>query len=195
MVSSGGGDPPCVSSGVVSCGATGVCAAPLFRGGGLRFGALARAADGRRFAAGRRLALVPRLVAVRCLAVVRRFAVVSRLAVVRRFTGVRFFRDECEVAARFLRFAICCLLSRASLYHFLAKKERRGGHSAGVQPSDATHFHYPGGQKADTTCELNRILIRTSAGQCGQPDHRTGSKSRLTRSSPGWNTPTAMHVL
>ena len=65
-------------SGVVSCGATGVFAAPSFRGG-LRFGSLARVADGRRIAAGRDdLALVPCLVAVRRLAVVRRFAVVRR---------------------------------------------------------------------------------------------------------------------
>jgi hypothetical protein len=114
MVSSGGGDPPCVSSCVVSCGATGVCAAPSFRGG-LRFGALARVADGRRIAAGRRrLALVPRLVAVRRLAVVRRFAVVRSLAVVRRFRGVRFFRVERVLAARFFRFAICCLPNRAN---------------------------------------------------------------------------------
>jgi hypothetical protein len=83
MVSSGGGDPPSVSSGFVSCCATGVCTAPRFRGG-LRLAALARVADGSRFAAVRRLALVRRLVAVRRLAVVRRFAVVRRLAVVRR---------------------------------------------------------------------------------------------------------------
>jgi hypothetical protein len=105
MVSSGGGDPPCTSSVVVSCGTIGVCTAPPFRDG-LRLAALARRAGDCRFAAVRRLALVPRLVAVRRLAVVRRFVVVRRFAVVRRFTGVRFFRDEREVAARFLRFAI-----------------------------------------------------------------------------------------
>ena len=59
-VSSGGGDPPCTSSGVVSCGAIGVCAAPRFRGG-LRLAALAGVADGSRFAPVRRLALVRRL--------------------------------------------------------------------------------------------------------------------------------------
>jgi hypothetical protein len=124
MVSSGGGDPPSVSSGIVSCGATGVCVAPLFRGG-LRLAAVERLAVGRRLGAGGRLALVRRLVAVRRLAVVRRFAVVPR------FTCARFFRAEREIAARFLRFAICPLLSRASLYHFLAKKERRGGQAEG----------------------------------------------------------------
>ena len=86
MVSSGGGDPPCVSSGV-----------------------------GCRFASGRRLALVRRFPVVRRFDVARRFAVVRRFAVARRFTGLRFFRDERDVAARFLRFAICCLLSGQTL--------------------------------------------------------------------------------
>jgi hypothetical protein len=128
MVSSGGGDPLSVSSVVASCGTIGRRAAPPFRGG-LRLAALARVAGFRRFAAGRRLALVPRLVAVRPLAVVRRFVVVRRFGVVRRFTGVRLFREERELAARFLRFAICRLPELASLYHFLEKKERRGGYS------------------------------------------------------------------
>ncbi len=91
-VSSGGGDPPCSSSGIVSCCATGVPAKARFRGG-RRLAALA----------GRRLSPVRRLVALRRLVVDRRFEVSRRLA------GVRFFRDEREVAARFLRFAICCL--------------------------------------------------------------------------------------
>jgi hypothetical protein len=108
MVSSGGGDPPCVSSGVVSGCAIGVCAAPRFRGG-LCLAGVERLAVGRRFAAVRRLALVRRLVAVRRLAVVRRFAVD------RRFTSARFFRVERLVAARFLRFAIWCLLSGHAL--------------------------------------------------------------------------------
>ena len=55
-VSSGGGDPPCTSSGVVSSGAIGVCAAPRFRGG-LRLAALAGVADGSRVAPVRRYAL------------------------------------------------------------------------------------------------------------------------------------------
>jgi hypothetical protein len=122
MVSSGGGDPPCVSSGVVCSGATGVRAERRLRGGG-RSAAAERLAVGRRVAAGRRLALVRRF-AVRRFGAARRFAAVRRFAVVRRFTGVRFFPVERKVAARFLRFAIFCLLSRASLYHFLAKKER-----------------------------------------------------------------------
>ena len=110
-VSSGGGDPPCTSSGVVSCGAIGVCAAPRFRGG-LRLAALAGVADGSRFAPVRRLALVRRLVAVRRLVVVRRFAVVRRCGGIRFF---RVFRAERDAAPRFLRFAICCLLSGQAL--------------------------------------------------------------------------------
>jgi hypothetical protein len=98
-----GGDPPCISSGVVtSCSATGVRAASRFLGG-LRFAALARPAEARRFASGRLLALVRRF------PVVRRFEVVRRFAVVRRFTVVRFFREERDVVARFLRLAISCL--------------------------------------------------------------------------------------
>jgi hypothetical protein len=108
MVASGAADPPCTCSGVVSCGTIGVRTASRFRGG-LRLAALARLAVGRRFAAGGRLTLVRRLVG-------RRLAVVRRLAAVRRFAGVRFFRDEREVAARFLRFAICCLLSGQAVY-------------------------------------------------------------------------------
>ena len=106
IVFSGGGDPPCISSGVVtSCSATGVRAAPRFLGG-LRFAALARPAEARRFASGRLLALVRRFPVVRRFEVVRRFAAVRRFPVVRRFTVVRFFREERDVAARFLRFAI-----------------------------------------------------------------------------------------
>ena len=99
MVSSGGGNPLRVSSGAVSCCATGVLAATSFRGG-LGLAAIARLAGGRRFAAGRRLAPVRGLVAV------GRFAAVRRFAVVRRFCGVRFFPAEGAVAARFLRFAM-----------------------------------------------------------------------------------------
>jgi hypothetical protein len=62
----------------------------------------------RRFAADCFFALVRRFVAVRRLAVVRRFAAA------RRFNGARFFRDERDAAARFLRFAIGCLLSESS---------------------------------------------------------------------------------
>jgi hypothetical protein len=105
MVSSGGGDPLCTSSGVVSCCATGVLAASSFRGG-LRLPALARLAGGRRFAAGRRLALVRRFPVVRRFEVAPRLPEVRRFEGVRRFTCVRFFRAEREVAARFLRFAI-----------------------------------------------------------------------------------------
>ena len=131
MVSSGAGDRPCISSGSVAIGAGG---AARFRDG-LRLAALARLAVGRRFAAGRRLLLVRRFPLVRRFEVARRFAVVRGFAVVRRFTGRRFFRDERDVAARFLRFAICCLLIRAST---LTKKifpqrgdcEPRGGTTA-----------------------------------------------------------------
>ena len=81
MVSSGGGDPPCLSSGVSTC-AIGVRAGFL---GGLLFGGLVRLAVGRRFAARRRLALVRRFPVVRRFDVARRFAVVRRFAVARRF--------------------------------------------------------------------------------------------------------------
>ena len=89
MVSSGGGDPPCVPSGIVSCCGTGVAA--RFRGG-LRLAALAVLAVGRRFGAERRLALACRLV--------------RRFAALRRFGVDGFFRDAREVAACFLRFAM-----------------------------------------------------------------------------------------
>jgi hypothetical protein len=118
MVSSGGGDPPCISSGSV---ATGVGGAASFRGG-LRLAGLARLAVGRRFAAGRCFALVRRFLVVRRFEVARRFPVVRLFAVVRLFSGRRFFRDEREVAARFLRFAIYCLLIRTST---LTKKSSR----------------------------------------------------------------------
>ena len=95
MVSSSGGDPPCVPSGIASCCGSG--AAARFRGG-LRLAAL-----GRRFGGERRLALV------------RRFVAVSRLAALRRFGVDRFFRDACEVAACFLRFAISTFLSGRTL--------------------------------------------------------------------------------
>jgi hypothetical protein len=74
MVSSGGGDPPWISSGIASSVATGVGGAPRFRAG-LRLAALARLAGGRRLAAGRRLALG------------RRFPVVRRFEVARRFVA------------------------------------------------------------------------------------------------------------
>ena len=119
MVSSGGGDPPCISSGSVATG--GVGGAASFRGG-LRLAGLARLAVGRRFAAGRCFALVRRFLVVRRFEVARRFTVVRRFAVVRLFTGRRFFRDEREIAARFLRFAIYCLLIRTST---LTKKSSR----------------------------------------------------------------------
>jgi hypothetical protein len=62
--------------------------------------------------AGRRLAALERLADGLRLAVDRRFGVV------RRFGGIRFFRDfraERDAAPRFLRFAICCLLSGQAL--------------------------------------------------------------------------------
>ena len=104
-VSSGGGDPPRVSSGVVSSCATGartVRLLPL----GRRFAALRRFVAVCRFTAGRRLALVRRFPVVRRFEVAPRFPEVRRFEVVPRFAGVRFFRDEREVAARFLRFAM-----------------------------------------------------------------------------------------
>jgi hypothetical protein len=100
MVSSGGGDPPCVCSGFVSSCATGGFPAPPFRGGLRLVGA------GRRFAAGGAFALVRCFPVVRGFEVARRFAVFLCFEVVRRFSGFGLFRDEREVAARFLRFAI-----------------------------------------------------------------------------------------
>jgi hypothetical protein len=153
-VSSGGGDPPCTSSGVVSCGA-GICAAPRFRGG-LRLAALAGVADGSRFAPVRRLALVRRLVAVRRLVVVRRFAVV------RRFGGIRFFRvfrAERDAVPRFLRFAISCLAScpgkHSNKENLHAKRgcEVRGGHQMRVT---GTHFAVSAEQPG-TTRVLSRL--------------------------------------
>jgi hypothetical protein len=84
---------------------------------GRRFAALRRFVAVRRFAAGRRLALVRRFPVVRRFEVAPRFPEVRRFEVARRFTGVRFFRVERVVAARFLRFAIRCLIGGASLYH------------------------------------------------------------------------------
>ena len=95
MVSSGGGDPPCICSGFVSSRAIEGCATPRFWGG------LRLVAAGRRFAAGRVFALVWRVPVVRRLEVARRFAVFRCFAGVRRFTGFRFFRDKRDVAARF----------------------------------------------------------------------------------------------
>jgi hypothetical protein len=84
---------------------------------GRRFAALRRFVAVRRFAAGRRLALVRRFPVVRRFEVVPRLPEVRRFEVVPRFAGVCFFRDEREVAARFLRFAICyCLLSARAVY-------------------------------------------------------------------------------
>ena len=103
MVFSGGGDPLCVSSSVISsCAVTGAGAATRFRGR-LRLAALAVLAVGRRFGA------------ERCLALVRRLVVVRRLAALGRFGVDRFLRDEREVAARFLRFAISTSLSGRTL--------------------------------------------------------------------------------
>jgi hypothetical protein len=99
-VSSGSGDPPCISSGFVSSRTIEACATPRFWGG------LRLVAAGRRFTAGRDFALVRRFPVVRRFEVARRFAVFRCLAMVRRFSGFRFFRDERDVAARFLRFAI-----------------------------------------------------------------------------------------
>jgi hypothetical protein len=114
VVSAGGGDPLCVSSGVVSSWAIGGCATPGFRGG-LRLEALACLTVDRRFAVERRLVLVRRFTVVRRFEVARRFPLVRCFAAVRRFTGRRFFRDERDVAERFLRFAIYCLLSGQAL--------------------------------------------------------------------------------
>ena len=126
MVSSGGGDPPCVCSGFVSSRAIRAiegCATPRFWGG------LRLVAAGRRFAAGRAFALVRRFLVVRGFEVARRFAVFRCFEVVRRFTGFRFFRDKREVAARFLRFAIVgsCWGKYSSKENLPAKRGPRAG--------------------------------------------------------------------
>ena len=121
MVSSGGGDPPCICSGFVSSRAIEGCATPRFWGG------LRLVAAGRRFAAGRVFALVRRVPVVRRFEVARRFAVLRCFEVVRRFTGLRFFRDEREVAARFLRFGIVgsCCGKHSNKKNMLAKRGLR----------------------------------------------------------------------
>ena len=83
----------------------------------LRLEALERLGAVRRLAADCTFALVRRFVAV------RRLAVFCGFAVVLRFNGARFFRDKRDVAARFLRFAIGCLLSEISI---LSKGSQRG---------------------------------------------------------------------
>jgi hypothetical protein len=98
--SSGGGDPPCVSSGIVSTCGTGVCAAPPRFLGDLRLAELTRLAVGCRFAAGPGLPLARRFPGVCLFAVVRRFGVAGRLG------ADRFFRADREIAGRFFRFAI-----------------------------------------------------------------------------------------
>jgi hypothetical protein len=85
--------------------------------------ALERLGAVRRFSADFLFALVRRFVAVRRLGVVR------RLAVVRRFNGARFFRDERDAAARFLRFAICCLPSAADMLSKVRKCGQELGHN------------------------------------------------------------------
>ncbi len=86
-VSSGRGDPPCFSSGIVSCCGTGVPAKARFRGG-RRLAALA----------GRRLPPVRRLAALRRLVVDRRFEVLRHLA------GVLFFPRRTRGCCTFLTF-------------------------------------------------------------------------------------------
>jgi hypothetical protein len=122
-VSSGGGDPPCISSGFVSSRTIEACATPRFWGG------LRLVAAGRRFAAGRDFALVRRSPVVCRFEVARRFAVFRRFAMVRRLSGFRLLRDERDVAARFLRFAIVgsCWGKYFSKENFLAKRGQRPG--------------------------------------------------------------------
>ena len=90
-------------------------------------GGLRLVAAGRRFAAGRAFALVRRFPVVRGFEVARRFAVFRCFEAVRRFTGRRFFRDEREVAARFLRFAIVgsCSGKHSNKENLLAKRGLR----------------------------------------------------------------------
>jgi len=110
--SSGGGDPPCISSGEASFCEISVRTAPSSDPG---LAARARLEVGRGFAAGRRLALVRRFPTMRRFETVCGFAVVRRFAMARRFTVVRFFRDEREVPSRFFRFAISYLRTDRSI--------------------------------------------------------------------------------
>jgi hypothetical protein len=146
MVSSGGGDPPCICSGFVSSRAIEGCATPRFWGG------LRLVAADRRFAAGRVFALVCRVPVVRRLEVARRFAVFRCFAGVRRFTGFRFFRDKRDVAARFFRFAIVgsCCGRHSNKKNMLAKRGLRAARltchynrRAVRAASNSTFFHRP----------------------------------------------------
>jgi hypothetical protein len=111
IVSSGAGDPPCVSSIDVNSGVTLAGDIRRLRVGRLLAG-VERFALGRRLAGARRLAFVRRLAAVR--EATRSLVAVRRFEGGRRFAGVRFLRAERAVAAGFLRFAMSCLLfSRA----------------------------------------------------------------------------------
>ena len=193
MVSSGGGDPPCVSSCVVSCCATGVRAAPRFRGG-LRLAALLRVAVGRRFAAGRRLALVRRFVAV------RRFAVVRRFEVVRRFTASAFSEPSARSPHVSYASPYVASWSPASLYHFLAKGNTEAVHSRDIKPVSLARFSLSQWTKSQHHLELKRLLVRISRlRMCAVPPHRpNGITSVVYPDDPTAqvrNTLTAMHVL
>src|SRR5262245_34415616 len=107
----------------------------------LRLEALERLGAVRRLAADCTFALVRRFVAV------RRLAVVCGFAAVRRFNGARFFRDKCDVAARFLRFAIGCFLSEINI---LSKKTCS---QRGERPQ--TYFHAIYGGTRRTRLALN----------------------------------------
>ena len=91
MVSSGGGDPPCICSGFVSPRAIGGCATPGFRG------SLRLVAAGRRLAVERLFVLVRRFTVVRRFEVARRFPFFRCFEAVGRFTGRRFFRTNARL--------------------------------------------------------------------------------------------------
>jgi hypothetical protein len=99
-----------------------------------RLAAPARLEACRRFAAGV-LELVLRFPAL------RRFAVVRRLVVVWRLAAGRFFRDERDVVARFLRFAIC-FLPRCCTSPYHRSAEFRVAHKPRLKSVSVTRISY-----------------------------------------------------
>jgi hypothetical protein len=150
IVSSGSGDPPCVSSAVVSTCATLV-------------------GDPRALRAGWCLAALERLAVGRRLAVVRRFTAVRSFAVVRRFTVVRFFRDDATSprVSYASPYVPSCPDKHSNEEHFTAKRGLRGTSNAG-------HWHAFALWTTGNACELEvlsalprqtYVFIRTSRGK------------------------------
>ena len=178
MVSSGGGDPPCVCSGFVSSRAIEGCATPRFWGG------LRLVAAGRRFAAGRAFALVRRFLVVRGFEVARRFAVFRCFEVVRRFTGFRFFRDKREVAARFLRFAIVgsCWGKYSSKENLPAKRRLRAARLTCHYDRGAVNIRGRVAELQDAAAaEIQNNASTLDRGSCRYPKARRQGRAVLGR--------------